>query len=135
MQYTIAAGKMAMPSSGLKRNYHACAMHGGTKMLVAGSSAGELCVFNTETEVFRACIPVSCGGLLALQCSRDEARGQDTVYCGCGDGKLKLLAGQDLDWEMLAETALAGQIRSIGLASDRGLLLAGTSEGNIYLLD
>ena len=57
------------------------------------------------------------------------------VYCGCGDGKLKLLAGQDLDWEMLAETALAGQIRSLGLAADRGLLLAGTSEGNIYILD
>ena len=110
-------------------------MHGGSKFMVAGSSAGELCVFNTETAVFRACIPVSCGGLLALQSSHDEARGQDVVYCGCGDGKLKLLAGQDLDWEMLAETALAGQIRSLGLAADRGLLLAGTSEGNIYILD
>jgi len=135
MQYSVAASKMAMPSSGLQRKYHSVGMHGGSKFLVAGSSAGELCVFNTETAVFRACIPVSCGGLLALQSSHDETRGQDVVYCGCGDGKLKLLAGQDLDWEMLAETALAGQIRSLGLAADGGLLLAGTSEGNIYILD
>ena len=135
MQYTVAGSKMAMPSSGLQRKYHCVGMHGGMKMMVAGSSAGELCVFNTETAVFRACIPVSCGGLLALQSTHDHERGQDVVFCGCGDGKLKLLAGQDLDWEMLAETTLAGQVRSLGLACDGALLLAGTSEGNIYILD
>ena len=148
MQYSVAASKMSLPSSGLQRKYHSVGMHGGSKMLVAGSSAGELCVFNAETAVFRAaaglkrrpppmvtaaalspaptslraqgapthpeaqptlsseapggpddaarlralmrmarllpptgaCIPVSCGGLLALQSTYDEVRGQIAHY-------------------------------------------------------
>jgi hypothetical protein len=57
-----------MPSNGLDRDYF-CAKYvrsATAGFVVAGSSAGELCVFNADTLVFRATLPVSCGGVLSL---------------------------------------------------------------------
>jgi len=92
-----------------------------------------------ETKVFRACVPVSKGGLLSLAVSASGGKFGDgsapLVYCGCGDGTLKLLQGFDLQWTCLHETQLDGIIRSLTLSADQTELLAGTSEGNLYRLD
>ena len=66
MQYKLSGSAMQMPSSGLSRDYYCAQMHGGYDYIVTGSSSGEMCVFNTNTLVFRACVPVSCGGVHAL---------------------------------------------------------------------
>jgi WD40 repeat protein len=138
MQYKLSGSAMQMPSSGLSRDYYCAQMHGGYDYIVTGSSSGEMCVFNTNTLVFRACVPVSCGGVHALvTCVLDSPDGgaRAIAYCGCGDGHLKMLAGQDLSWEMLGETALSGKIVALSISADGASLLAGTSDGNIYLLD
>mmetsp|Transcript_26011 Transcript_26011/g.69370 ORF Transcript_26011/g.69370 Transcript_26011/m.69370 type:complete len:677 (-) Transcript_26011:117-2147(-) len=134
MQYAISSEPIALPSSGLERAYH-CAEAMSNTRLVAGSHAGELVVFNTRTGIFRACVPVSQGGLLAVTATQDVNSGKHLVYCGCGDGKLKLLAGDDLDWEVWGETGLNGAILTLTLSADKMSLLAGTNDGNIYLLD
>jgi len=132
MQYKLDYSLMQLPSSGLSRAYN-CAGTVGTQYLLAGSSAGELVIFNIETQVFRACVPVSPGGLLAL--AVNPTGELPLAYCGCGDGKLMLLQGQDLQWVMIGETRLDGMIRSLTLSADAKELLAGTSTGNIYRLD
>ena len=163
MQYKLSGSAMQMPSSGLSRDYYCAQMHGGYDYIVTGSSSGEMCVFNTNTLVFRACVPVSCGGVHALvTCviGSPDGGARAIAYCGCGDGHLKMLAGQDLSWEMLGETALSGKIVALSISADGAAarnsgaqfwaqgcnpsipapppgasLLAGTSDGNIYLLD
>ncbi|KAL1504617.1 hypothetical protein AB1Y20_008400 [Prymnesium parvum] len=134
MQYSLTADPIALPSSGLERSYF-CAQTTRAQRLVAGSLTGELVVFNAQAGVFRACVPVSQGGLLALAAADDAASGKTLVYCGCGDGKLKLLCGEDTEWEVWAETSLCGSVLAVCLSSDKRTLLAGTSGGNIYLLD
>jgi len=134
MQYAITAEAIALPSSGLERSYY-CAQAMSNTRLVAGSHAGELVVFNTQTGIFRACVPVSQGGLLALTATEDGGSGRHLVYCGCGDGTLTLLGGDDLDWEVFAQTTLNGSVLTVTLSSDKTSLLAGTNDGNVYLLD
>jgi len=144
MQFGLKQNVFQLPSAGLDRLYH-CATTVCTAsrawFLVAGSSAGELCVFNAQTMVFRACVPVSKGGLLSLAV-RDAGEpfgdGEATAplaYCGLGDGTLKLLQGEDLQWTCLAEAQLDGEVRSVTVSSDGQEVLAGTSLGNIYRLD
>ena len=121
MQYKLSGSAMQMPSSGLSRDYYCAQMHGGYDYIVTGSSSGEMCVFNTNTLVFRACVPVSCGGVHALvTCviGSPDGGARAIAYCGCGDGHLKMLAGQDLSWEMLGETALSGKIVALSISAD-----------------
>ena len=148
MQYKLTQETLQLPSSGLERTYHcATVIHRAEDrswMLVAGSSAGELCVFSLsandqQTKIFRACVPVSQGGVLSIAV-RDagDIFGDSTAplaYCGCGDGCLKVLQGFDLQWTCINETRLSGRILSLTLSADGRELLAGTSNGNIYRLD
>lgn len=137
MQYKIGEDTMQLPSTGLARTYHAAGMtkHAGKSFLVAGSSAGELCVFNVEDLVFRAAVPISQGGLLALAMTPPTPDSPPLAYCGCGDGSLRLLQGGDLEWVCLKETKIDGAVRSLTLSADGQELLAGTSTGYIYRLD
>ena len=147
MQYKLSENIMQLPSTGLARTYHAAAvtkLHSkaapdGQDFLVAGTSAGELCVFNVQELVFRAAVPVSPGGLhaLAMTPHREELgpAGLPKAYCGCGDGSLKCLQGGDLEWVCLVETLLDGPIRSLKISADESEVLAGTATGNIYRLD
>jgi len=135
MQYAMTETQMQLPSSGLMRAYNcAHAVCNGSE-LIAGSAPGELCVFNVETQVFKACVPVSKGGLLALAVRPDpEHAGVTIAYCGCGDGVLKVLQGGDLTWVCLNETSVVGRILSVTLSADGEEVLVGTSVGNIYRL-
>ena len=81
MQYALTAETIALPSSGLERAYN-CAQSMGNERLVAGSHAGEMVVFNTQTGIFRACVPVSQGGLLAIISTTDDASGKQCAARG-----------------------------------------------------
>ena len=147
MQYKITEDVMQLPSTGLTRTYNCAAVVSyyaknrspdmpPQQFVVAGSSAGELCVFNVEELVFRAAVPVSQGGLLSLTIVPAGGPGEPPLaYCGCGDGTLKLLSGGDLEWVCLREAKLDGMIKSVTLNADGIELLVGTSTGNIYRLD
>jgi len=133
MQFAIQGEPFKMPSTGLAREYF-CAKYldEGAGYVVCGSSAGELCVFNAESMVFRAAVPVSGGGVLSLATVR--VQGRELVCCGCGDGKLKIVSGLDQDWAMEAETRLSGQIRALSASADGAHFLAGTSTGDVFIL-
>ena len=128
MQYVLADSIMQLPSTGLARTYNAGAFSKyfskkhplGASYLVAGSSAGELCVFSVEELVFRAAVPVSRGGLLSIVMTPHDLEGGEApkAYCGCGDGTLKILSGGDLEWVCLRETHLDGMIISLKLSGD-----------------
>lgn len=135
MQYALTEERFKMPSQGLARQYF-CGKYlpQGAGYLIAGSSAGELCVFNCATMVFRAAVPVSAGGGL-LQLATSSAGGKELVYCGCGDGKLRVVAGLDQQWTMEGEVALSGEIRGLSASADGAELLAGTSLGDVYIVD
>ena len=134
MKYKLSGEVFKMPASGLARSYAAGAMHAGNNFLVTGSSAGELAVFNVDTMVFRACVPVSCGGLTALV-SKELAPGDGVVYCGCGDGKVKVLRGQDQAWRVESECQFAGAILGMSLSADARELLVATADGDVFRLD
>ncbi len=136
MQYRVHTERMQFPSSGLSRTYLCGEMQGDdAAYLVCGTSAGELAIFNAATHVFRACVPVSCGGMLAID-TLETAEGC-VVYCGCGDGKVKALLGKDMEWRVVAEAALGGggKVRSLNHDASGTRLLATTSTGEVYVMD
>ena len=101
--------------------------------LVCGTKAGELAVFSCKDRVFRACVPVSCGGLNtieAIQTQTDEV----LVYCGCGDGKVKVLRGQDQTWQMESEREFPFSITGLSMNADNSEVMITTSEGDVYRL-
>jgi len=142
MQFKLSDDNFQLPSTGLARTYNVAdvikyqtrAGQDPGSFLVCGSGAGELCVFDVNQLVFRAAVPVSQGGVLALATIAGDGGSPPMAFCGCGDGKLKLLQGGDLEWVCLCETQLEGAIRSLTVSSDGAELLAGTSTGNIYRL-
>jgi len=144
MQYKIHNDIMQLPSTGLSRTYHCAAfskfLAAGKDVpmsyLVAGTSTGELAVFNVDDMVFRAGVPLQCGGgLLSLEVLPQTRDSLPLAYCGCGDGTIKILQGGDLEWVCLAETKLDGPVYSVKVSADGREVLAGTANGNIYRLD
>mmetsp|Transcript_12766 Transcript_12766/g.23776 ORF Transcript_12766/g.23776 Transcript_12766/m.23776 type:complete len:622 (+) Transcript_12766:2683-4548(+) len=124
MSYILSTSNCQLPSSGLTRTYTAAVKVGD--YLIAGTTSGELCVFNLISKIFRASIPVSSNGITSLL----EVRGE--VLVGSGDGTIKKLVGEDNRWNIVAQTSLAGKITSLGAAADGTEFLAGTSLGAIY---
>lgn len=50
-----------------------------------GTSGGEICLFSIYSRIYRATMPISSNGLMAL------AVVDDFIYVGGGDGKVKKL--------------------------------------------
>ena len=61
--------------------------HSGMRTVVTelaiGTTTGDLCVFDIRSQIFRASVPVSSGGLKAM------AQHGEYVFIGSGDGSLK----------------------------------------------
>jgi WD40 repeat protein len=128
MNYALSAEGCGMPTSGLVRDYHCSIVAEGGTYLVAGTSVGDLVVFNTETKVFRASVPVSSNGILSIvQCPNTGA-----VYCGAGDGMIKKLTGFDQNWHQEMEVKVMGKVVALAMSADGAELMAGTSAGRLY---
>lgn len=121
----VAQERCSLPSSGFVRSYPAARVAAGS--LLAGTVAGEFAVFKLDTRVYRACVPVSANGVLAVALGRDGA-----VFAGCGDGKLKKFEGADTRWVSTAEVSLRGRVGAVSVSADGSFLLAGTSDGRIF---
>eukprot|EP00438_Fugacium_kawagutii_P018942 Skav232069 [mRNA] locus=scaffold1176:158618:172159:- [translate_table: standard] len=59
----------------------------------AGTSAGDLCVFNIKTKVFRTALPVCNNGVTSM------AQHADMLFVAGGDGRIKALRGFDIQWD------------------------------------
>eukprot|EP00658_Telonema_sp_P-2_P025115 TRINITY_DN20112_c0_g1_i4.p1 TRINITY_DN20112_c0_g1~~TRINITY_DN20112_c0_g1_i4.p1 ORF type:complete len:428 (-),score=108.87 TRINITY_DN20112_c0_g1_i4:363-1646(-) len=129
MAYVLSTEECNLPSSGMVRDYICGVLDSSMRFLLAGTSSGDLGVFDIVGRVFRASVPVSSGGVGAI-CTHGEL-----VYTGSGDGVLRKMTGHDLNWGMLAETKLVGAIVSLYLTEGGAALLAGTAQGLVYRVD
>ena len=128
MSYKTTSEMCQMPSTGLTRQFTCGLVDSSGQFALFGTTSGELCVFNLVSKIFRASIPVSSNGILAV------AEIDGSVFVGSGDGKVKKLVGQDVTWSIVAESFLGGKITSISPSSDLRELVCGNSIGCIYRL-
>lgn len=126
MHYAINTQLVKFPSAGLTRTYHACCLAPTPGELVAGTSVGEMMVFNTDNLIYRATLPISTNGILSMVSCRDS------IYVGAGDGKLKKLQGNDQYWTITDETALTGRVTSMAVRADQEELICGTDSAIMY---
>jgi len=127
MQYQLDSVPCTMPTTGLVRDYHVSKMSHNGEFLISGTSVGDFVVFNTQTKVFRASVPVSSNGVLSVAIDPEG-----NLFLGAGDGMIKKMAGRDMEWELLAEVKVQGRVVSLSISADGTELLAGTSTGKIY---
>jgi len=126
MHYGLRTELLKFPSAGLARTYHDCSLSPTNGELIAGTSVGELVVFNCESLVYRAALPISTNGVLSL-CSCGEY-----IFVGSGDGKLKKLQGNDQYWSVVGEVQLHGRVTSIVPVESSGELVVGTDTAKMY---
>ncbi|ETV78396.1 hypothetical protein, variant 1 [Aphanomyces astaci] len=128
MQYKLESFPCSMPSTGLVRDYLSATMTQSKDMLLAGTIAGELVVFNTDARVFKSTIPISTNGVHSVVC--DATSG--FIYVGAGDGVLKKLVGAQVDWNLVGHVQLLGGIVGLAVSCDGSTLVAGTTAGKLY---
>jgi hypothetical protein len=95
MQYTLKQGNVQLPNTGLIRNYTLGQVSGDSLML--GTTGGEVCVFSISSRIYRAAMPLSSNGIMAL------AIVGDNIYVGGGDGKVKKLNTSSGRWTLTHE--------------------------------
>jgi hypothetical protein len=128
MSYSLKTDLVKFPAAGLQRVYHDCCISHATGELIAGTSVGEIMVFNMENLLYRAALPVATNGVLSV-CAAGSF-----IYVGAGDGKVKKLQGNDQYWSVAGETQLHGRITSLCARSDAEELLAGTDTAKLCSL-
>ncbi|EAS05346.1 zinc carboxypeptidase family protein, putative (macronuclear) [Tetrahymena thermophila SB210] len=126
MQYTLKSTNCQLPSSGLIRTYTKAIVDSNSNYIFVGTTAGEVCVYSINNQIFKAAIPVSNNGVLSI------ALFQDILFVGSGDGRLKKLRGSETKWSLESEVQLDGAITSISPINDFKELIIGTSQNNIY---
>jgi outer membrane protein assembly factor BamB len=94
--------------------------------LLLGTSGGEICIFSIYSRIYRATMPISSNGLMAL------AIVDDFIYVGGGDGKIKKLNIGGGKWVLSHEAQLDSKIVSVAAASDKKELIVGTAGGKLY---
>ncbi|POM59031.1 Quinonprotein alcohol dehydrogenase-like superfamily domain containing hypothetical protein [Phytophthora palmivora] len=128
MQYRLEVSSFSMPNVGIARTYLCAAITQTRTDVLAGTTAGELVVFNMDSLVYRNAVPVVRNGVQSVAACSDTGY----VYVGAGDGVLKKLMGRDSDWNLVGQVQLVGGITSISISSGGSQLFAGTSAGKMY---
>lgn len=77
------------------RNYTFSTCKGDTLLL--GTSGGEICIFSAYSRIYRATMPISSNGLLAIEMV------EDYIFVGGGDGKIKKLNIANGKWTLTHE--------------------------------
>lgn len=133
-QWTFAGAPVALPGAGLVREYlSSCAASaGGGEYVAAGTTVGDLAVFNARNAVYRASLPVAGGGLTAVL---SGPGGAGALYCGAGDGTVKRVRGEDLRWQLEAEVSLGARVTGLAAAAAGAELVVGTAGGSVFRVD
>jgi hypothetical protein len=124
MQYYLKQGTCQLPNTGLNRQYTFSFAKGDTLLL--GTSGGEICIFSIYNRIYRATMPLSSNGLMALEMI------DDFIFVGGGDGKVKKLSIGGGKWVMTHEAQLDSKVVSIASSGDKKELVVGTNGGKIY---
>lgn len=126
MCYRLKSEAVQLPSSGLQRKHISGIVQDG--FLVTGTTAGDMCVFNLASKVFRTSLPVCNNGVSSL------AYSGEVLYAAGGDGRVKAFRGQDAHWDVLAENVLEGGIVALTASCDSAELVAGCRNGKLWRL-
>jgi WD40 repeat protein len=129
MSYALQSDRLQLPASGLQRQYTCGTIRDGQYFL-AGTTAGDLCIFSLANKIFRSSIPV-CNGGIASMCPAEG----NVLFLGSGDGKIKGLMGDDVVWEVISDATLEfaqASITSLSMATDGVELIGGTDNGKMF---
>ncbi len=91
-----------------------------------GTTGGEVCIFSVYSRIYRATMPISSNGLMAL------AMVDDYIFVGGGDGKVKKLNIASGKWTLTHEAQLDSKIVSISVSADKKELIVGSIGGKLY---
>ena len=130
MQFTLSLKPCQLPgrTAGSQREYLEACIDESGEFCYAGTKSGEIMIFNIKNAIYRNVIPV--GSSVMSLCNE-----KDILYCGCSDGSLKVLKGQDTTWKLMKETRLNGKITSLTLHSNDRVMVAGTDAGKIFKIN
>jgi len=133
MSYALQSNKCQTPASGLQRKHVAAIVLGD--LLITGTHAGDVCVFNYKNGIFRASLPVVNGGVCGL-CAIGSM-----VYVAGGDGRVKgFQVVSDVHWDVVCENVINCAITSgvflssLTPSADGRELMCGTIDGRIWRL-
>ncbi len=128
MIYKLNPYPCSMPSTGLVREYLCSTMSEDEEYLFAGTTTGELVVFNADSHVFKTTVPVSSNGVHSIvTCQRTGH-----IYAGSGDGTIKKFVAERLEWSLVAHVQVTGRVVSLSISNDGTELLVGSSMGKCY---
>lgn len=126
MRYVLSSDVMQFPATGLQRRY-ICGLIRGD-FLIAGTSAGDMCVFSLQHNIFRSSLPICNNGVTCI------ARSGDVLYVAGGDGRIRAVCGNDTHWDTLAENVLEAGVVALTPSCDGKELVAGTRNGRLFRL-
>lgn len=125
LQYQLKTSFVQLPSSGLIRNYTCAKIDPTGQYFYAGTTGGEVCIFNIPNKIFKATLPVSNNGVYSLAVLKDS------LIIGSGDGRVKKLVGEQTKYVLDKEILLEGRIMSLAVSADNAEILVGSSNGRI----
>mmetsp|Transcript_44839 Transcript_44839/g.80343 ORF Transcript_44839/g.80343 Transcript_44839/m.80343 type:complete len:658 (-) Transcript_44839:933-2906(-) len=128
MIFMISQTPCQVPGSGggLSRYYNCGCISSDGLYCLAGTTSGDLVIYNVKNAVFRNTLPM---GANVLSCMFVDAT---TCMVGTGDGTLKVVVGQDREWKVVRELKLLGGITNITLSGDKQEVVVGTNVGVMY---
>lgn len=132
VQWQLKLTPYQMPSSGgIIRTFQEIALTNDKRYIYVGTYQGEMMVFMRGSYVFRALIPVCTNGLTGLAVLSDG-----DVICTGGDGVLKRLHGNDMDWQCALEGRIALPpkvgISGVSVSSNNAEIMISASNGSVY---
>lgn len=114
MQYNMNYNKFSVPSSGLSRIYTSAVYDYKNKILLTGTSGGEICFFNMENHIYKLSFNCINNGITNILI-RDETN----IIISGGDGKIKQINYSKDSYSSLFEINLPGVVNSLSLTADK----------------
>lgn len=127
MQYHMQCNKFSLPSSGLVRTFTSAIYDYNTKIVLVGTTGGEICMFNIEKHLFKGSFNAINNGLNNILVFNDSS-----LIISGGDGKIKKLLYENEKYILSYEIDLLHNVNSLSLSGDRKEVIASTSSGSIF---
>lgn len=98
MQWSLKLHAYTFPPGGLLRYYNCCNTSPDQRYLFVGTNGADMLVLRQDTGMFRAVIPICSNGVQSI-----ITLPNGDLITGGGDGSIKRLRGEDMDWEIIDE--------------------------------
>lgn len=109
------------------RTYTCLTWSSDFELIFAGSTTGDVSIFQVRSRSLVKTIGPFSGGVLSIACSP-----QDDMYIGCGDGSCCFYTHNGWEYIDTRRVSLHGDITCMSIHTDGKEMLCGTLPGNIY---